>query len=74
VLSSTHKILGFIAGKFCNILDIEIYDGVDKLPYFNTELDYNHLLAEVSQFRKKIERADGILFCTPEYTFSLPGS
>ncbi|WP_282117511.1 NADPH-dependent FMN reductase [Cellulophaga baltica] len=72
--STNHKILEFIARKFCNILDIEIYDGVDKLPHFNTELDDNNLPIEVSQSREKIEKADGVLFCTPEYIFSLPGS
>lgn len=72
--STNHKILEFIAGKFCDILDIEIYDGIDKLPHFNTELDDNHLPKEVFQFREKIEKSDGVLFCTPEYIFSLPGS
>ena len=72
--ATNHKILEFIAGKFSDILDIEIYDGIDKLPHFNTELDDDHLSKEVFQFREKIEKSDGILFCTPEYIFSLPGS
>ncbi|GLB52753.1 hypothetical protein NBRC110019_17930 [Neptunitalea chrysea] len=72
--ATNQKILEFIAGKFSDILDIEIYDGVDKLPHFNTELDDDHLPKEVFQFREKIEKSDGILFCTPEYIFSLPGS
>tara|TARA_R110002033_G_scaffold59560_1_gene109476 strand:+ start:1177 stop:1713 length:537 start_codon:yes stop_codon:yes gene_type:complete len=72
--STNHKILEFIANKFSDIMNFEIYDGVDKLPHFNTELDENNLPTEVSKFRKKIENADGILFCTPEYIFSLPGS
>ncbi|MDL5514249.1 NADPH-dependent FMN reductase [Arenibacter sp. M-2] len=72
--ATNHKILEFIAKKFSDILDIEIYDGVDKLPHFNTELDDDHLPKEVFQFREKIEKSDGILFCTPEYIFSLPGS
>lgn len=72
--ATNHKILEFIAGKFSDILDIEIYDGVDKLPHFNPELDDNDLPKEVFQFREKIKKSDGILFCTPEYIFSLPGS
>ena len=30
--------------------------------------------SEVVDFRKQIEEADGVLICTPEYIFSLPGS
>ena len=29
---------------------------------------------EVTEFRQKIDMADGVLICTPEYVFSLPGS
>ena len=72
--ATNHKILEFIAGKYSDILDIEIYDGIDKLPHFNTELDDDHPPKEVFQFREKIKKSDGILFCTPEYIFSLPGS
>ena len=32
------------------------------------------LTRKIATFRKQIEQADGILICTPEYVFSLPGS
>jgi NAD(P)H-dependent FMN reductase len=72
--STNHKILEFLANRFSDVLNLEIFDGVDKLPHFNTELDNENLPIEVAQFREKIEKSDGILICTPEYIFSLPGS
>jgi len=43
------------------------------LPHFNPELE-EALPNPVSKLRIAIEDADGILFCTPEYLFSLPVS
>jgi len=72
--STNHKILKFLASRFSNVLRVEIFDGVDKLPHFSSEINDESLPVEVYNFREKIEKADGILICTPEYIFSLPGS
>lgn len=72
--SANKKILKYIAEFYNDRLTIEIYEGVDKLPHFNPELDNENPPAEVEEFREKIQIADGVLFCTPEYVFSLPGS
>jgi chromate reductase, NAD(P)H dehydrogenase (quinone) len=72
--SSSETILKFISDSFIDSVDLEIFDGIDKLPHFNPDLDNENPPVEVVEFRKKIERADGIIFCTPEYVFSLPGS
>nr|WP_262510713.1 NADPH-dependent FMN reductase [Gelidibacter algens] len=72
--STDHRILQFLSNRFSHILKFEIFDGIDKLPHFSTQLDNEHLPLEVLHFRTQIEKADGILICTPEYIFSLPGS
>lgn len=72
--SSNKSILKFIVDKFSNLLDFEIFEGVDKLPYFNPDLDNENLPQPVKKFRTQIGSADGIIICTPEYVFSLPGS
>ncbi|MEP6673539.1 MAG: NADPH-dependent FMN reductase [Ferruginibacter sp.] len=55
-------------------IDIEIYSDLSFLPHFNPDLDNEAVPDSVKIFRSKIENVDGILICTPEYVFSLPGS
>ncbi|HTN36562.1 MAG TPA: NAD(P)H-dependent oxidoreductase [Arachidicoccus sp.] len=50
------------------------------LPYFNPDLDIQenaakgrHLPDSVQRLREQLKSADGLLICTPEYVFSLPG-
>jgi NAD(P)H-dependent FMN reductase len=50
------------------------YDGLAGLPHFNPDDDTDPLPAPVVALRSAIERAAGILICTPEYAGTLPGS
>lgn len=52
---------------------VELFDGLSNLPYFDPNPENENSYASVIEFRKKIQSADGILICTPEYVFSLPG-
>jgi NAD(P)H-dependent FMN reductase len=51
-----------------------MYDGLAGLPAFNPDDDGDHLPAEVAGLREEITAADAVLFCTPEYAGTLPGS
>lgn len=51
-----------------------LYDGLDKLPHFNPVLDNEQAPMEVQNLRKAITTADGVIICTPEYAFGVPGS
>lgn len=62
---------GRIAG---NDLRIDLYENIAQLPHFNPDLDKDLAPETVEAFRQRISRADGVLICTPEYVFSLPGS
>lgn len=53
---------------------VTYYDQLDQLPHFNPDLDRDNVPEPVSALRQQIEAADGIIICTPEYVFSLPGS
>jgi chromate reductase, NAD(P)H dehydrogenase (quinone) len=53
---------------------VTCYDCLDQLPHFNPDLDSDPLPEAVTILRNQIEAADGLLICTPEYVFSLPGS
>src|SRR6218665_1953961 len=73
--SSNLHIIKKIAALTVNRLDVEIIENLIEMPHFNPELDNTQQLpALVAQFRKKINAADGVLICTPEYVFSLPGA
>ena len=50
------------------------YDGLAELPHFNPDDDTDPLPVAVAGLRAAIERAAGILICTPEYAGTLPGS
>jgi len=44
------------------------------LPHFNPDLDNDNPPKPIVDFREQISNADGVIICTPEYIFSLPGS
>lgn len=72
--SSNESILKFIQDKLAPAIDLEIFDGIDKLPHFNPDLDNENVPQAVKNFRESIQQADGVVICTPEYIFGLPGS
>ncbi len=52
-------------------VQIYLYDGIGNLPFFNPETEQK--TAMVQDFRKAIQESDGIIICTPEYAFGIPG-
>lgn len=52
---------------------LEVYDALDRLPYFNPDIDTGQELKEVEGFRQKLRLADAVVFSTPEYAFGVPG-
>jgi len=51
-----------------------LYEGLAGLPAFNPDDDHEPLPPAVTELRQEIAAADAILFCTPEYAGTLPGS
>jgi NAD(P)H-dependent FMN reductase len=49
-----------------------LYDGLAGLPAFNPDDDGDRLPEAAAGLRRQI--ADAVLFCTPEYAGTLPGS
>lgn len=68
--SSNHKLLNKIASMIPGDIDFTVYKDLGNLPHFNDEENYEI----VHQWRSMIQEADGILICTPEYAFGVPGS
>jgi NAD(P)H-dependent FMN reductase len=56
-------------------VDAVMYEGLAALPAFNPDLDNDDdLPAPVRDLRDQIASAAAVLFCTPEYAGTLPGS
>ena len=53
-------------------VELELYDGLKTIPPFDED-DEQTPPAEVQAWRAAIERADAVLFATPEYNSSIPG-
>jgi chromate reductase, NAD(P)H dehydrogenase (quinone) len=51
-----------------------LYEGLSELPAFNPDDDREPLPGPADQLRRAIADADAVVFCTPEYAGSLPGS
>jgi NAD(P)H-dependent FMN reductase len=51
-----------------------LYQGLAGLPAFNPDDDGEFLPKPVAELRREIATANAVLFCTPEYAGTLPGS
>lgn len=69
--SSSNLVLNGIASFVPEGVSFEIYDGTGSLPHFN---DAEDVPDSVINFRNKIRECDGVVICTPEYAFGVPGS
>jgi len=73
-LSSNLSIIKKIAALTAEELEFEVVNDLADMPHFNPDLDTPDVPAAVAAFRNRIDTADGVLICTPEYVFSLPGA
>jgi chromate reductase, NAD(P)H dehydrogenase (quinone) len=71
--SANHKLIQYIQTRSAGLFEIELFEGLTALPYFDPNPEQENSHESVNQFRKRIALADGVLVCTPEYVFSLPG-
>jgi len=52
---------------------VDVYDGLATIPAYDADADAGDAAAPVRRLRDRIDRADGVLFVTPEYNGSVPG-
>jgi len=72
--SSNHAILNYLGSLVPAGINYLIYDGLAQLPHFDPGLDNENLPAAVSELRKLLAEADGVIICSPEYAYGVPGS
>ncbi|MDO5968634.1 NAD(P)H-dependent oxidoreductase [Flavivirga aquimarina] len=70
--SSNLSILNIITEIGKSRFELKIIDDLTELPHFKTELTDINVPKKIIEFRNEIEKADGIIICTPEYIFSIP--
>lgn len=70
--SSNKKLIDNIARLTKGIFRLALFDELKSLPHFDPELSTEGTPKVISDFRQRIQAADGILICTPEYVFSIP--
>lgn len=74
VQSANLLLLQYLQKTAAPYFNITIYTHLDQLPHFNPDLDSDSPPAEIRELRRLVEEVDGIIICTPEYVFSIPGS
>ncbi|HET6472261.1 MAG TPA: NAD(P)H-dependent oxidoreductase [Pseudomonadales bacterium] len=52
---------------------IDLYDGLDRLPHFNPDVEPATVDA-VMELKRRLAAADGLILSTPEYARGVPGS
>jgi chromate reductase len=62
------RTLGTLAGTE---VDFQIFGGLEDLPHFNPGVNEEN--EKAAFFRSKVAEADGVVICTPEYAFGVPG-
>jgi len=53
-------------------LRLTIFNDLKSLPHFDPEASINHPPQEIVAFWQAVDKADGLIICTPEYVFSIP--
>ncbi|MBC7554376.1 MAG: NAD(P)H-dependent oxidoreductase [Taibaiella sp.] len=69
--SSNHAVIATAIALAGDRADFIVYEGLGKLPHFD---DSSQPAETVVAFRKLIADTDGVLICSPEYAFGVPGS
>ena len=72
--SSNTNILRVMASMAPENVEVVLYEGLAGLPHFNPVLDDENSSAPVKEFRHLLSSAHGVIICTPEYAFGVPGS
>jgi chromate reductase, NAD(P)H dehydrogenase (quinone) len=72
--SSNSNILKTISSWADTKFDVEMVTDLAQLPHFSPDLDNHQPPLIVANLRQKIASSDGVIFCTPEYVFSIPSA
>ncbi len=70
--SANQKLVMHLAALTKDDLEFTVCNDLKTLPHFDPELSADSPPKEIIALRNEIEKADGVLICTPEYVYSIP--
>ncbi|MBA3648302.1 MAG: NAD(P)H-dependent oxidoreductase [Chitinophagales bacterium] len=70
--SANQKLINNLSELTQANFNLTIFNDLKRLPHFDPDLSLNNPPKLIIQLREDIEKADGIIICTPEYVFSIP--
>jgi chromate reductase len=70
--SANEKLIDIFSSLTKDVFNVIVFQNLKSLPHFDPELSTDDPPKEIIEFRSQIEKADGIIICTPEYIFSIP--
>ncbi|MDE3184479.1 MAG: NAD(P)H-dependent oxidoreductase [Bacteroidota bacterium] len=68
--SANQKLVDSLAHLSKEDFNLTIYNDLKILPHFDPELSTDRPPKIIVKFRKAIDKADGVIICTPEYVFN----
>ena len=75
--SSSTAVLRALAAMAPAGVRVEVFEGLGELPFFDPQLDLNpndyRAPEPVLRLRACLAAAQGLIICTPEYAFGMPG-
>ena len=75
-VSSNTTLLQAVAFLAAPSIEVTLYEGLADLPHFNPDSDGEGQAAHwaVAEFRARLNRAEAVIFSTPEYAHGVPGT
>src|SRR5215831_8586257 len=70
--SANEKLIRKLGKLTEDFFDLIILNDLKKLPHFDPSRSIDNPPKEIITLRHEIEKANGIIICTPEYIFSIP--
>lgn len=70
--TANEKLVNLIGNLTTDSLQLTLFNDLKSLPHFDPELSTENPPEAIRSIRASIEKADGIIICTPEYIFSIP--
>lgn len=72
--SSNLSLLKAIAESAKGRFELAIFEGLEEIPHFNPDIDGPNPPPQVTDLRRFLREAQGVLICTPEYAMGVPGT
>lgn len=70
--SSNERLIDNIVNLSSDHFNLNIFNQLKQLPHFDPFASSNNTPEIIVDFRNQVQKADGIIICTPEYIFSVP--